>query len=277
MSHLCEALKLSEELRHISLFENMPSGCLVIDLSGEIIDVNPSALRILGSPSVKATKEVNILSFPPLVDAGVSDVVRRALSGERITDDIDYTSRWGKTATIRFTSVPIYDGDYVCLALVMMEDITEYNSLKSELERNNKLLKTVIDAVPSFIWMKDNEGKYIHANKAFEEFNAFVSDGIIGKTDAEIWPDDLVGVVQEVDRQAMECEYPLHITENIQHPRLGSRWYSTTKVGVCDSEKNVIGTVGISCDITRQHEQNEILQDAIKNLTDSLSTNTMVK
>jgi PAS domain S-box-containing protein len=277
MSQLCEALKLSEELRHISLFENMPSGCLVIDLSGEIIDVNPSALRILGSPSAEVTKEVNILSFPPLVDAGVSDIARRALGGEKITDDIIYTSRWGKTSTIRFTSVPIYDGDFVCLALVMMEDLTEYSSLKSELERNNKLLKTVIDAVPSLIWMKDKEGKYIHANKAFEEFNAFVPGGITGKIDAEVWPTELVGALQEADKQAMECEYPIHVTENIQHPTLGSKWYSTTKVGVCDSKDQVIGTVGISCDITRKHERDQILAEAIDTLTASLNRNIYVK
>lgn len=277
MSELCEALKHSEALRLASLFENMPSGCLVIDLAGTIVDVNPKALDILGSPSADDTKQINVLAFQPLIDAGVADIARRALSGEKITNDIVYTSRGGKTSTIRFSSTPIYDGDYVCLALILMEDLTEYAVLKSELERNNKLLKTIIDAVPSLIWMKDNEGKYVHANKAFEEFNAFIPDGIIGKTDVEIWPEELVSVLQIADKQAMECEYPLKITENIQHPTLGSRWYSTTKVGVCDSNKNVIGTVGISCDITKQHEQNEILEEAIETLTASLSGNVYVK
>ena len=275
MSQLCESLKLSETLRHVCLFENMPSGCLVIDLAGEIIDVNPAALRILGSPSADATKEVNILSFPPLVDAGVSDIARRALGGEKITDDIIYTSRWGKTITIRFTSVPIYDGDFVCLALVMMEDITDYNTLRSELERNNKLLKTVIDSVPSLVWMKDVDGKYLHANKAYKEFCAFVDWDIIGKTDKEIWPNS--EVYTEKDKEAMECEYPLEITEQVPHPSLGDRWYHTTKVGVCDRNDRVIGTVGISCDITRKHERDAILAEALDQLTSSLSGNVYVK
>ena len=276
MSELCEDLKNSEVLRHDTLFENMPSGCLVIDLAGEIIDVNPAALRILGSPSAEATKEVNVLSFQPLIDVGVSDIARRALGGERISDDIVYTSRWNKTSTIRFTSVPIYDGDYICLALILMEDITDYNSLKSELERVNKLLKTVIDSVPNLIWMKDKEGKYLHANKAFETFNDFIPTGVIGKIDAEIWPNELVEDLLKADKQAMECEGPLEITENIDHPTLGNRWYHTIKVGVCDDNKNLVGTVGISYDVTKQHEQNEILKDAIKNLTSSLSKNKFV-
>jgi PAS domain S-box-containing protein len=277
MSELCEALKHSEALRHISLFENMPSGCIVIDLAGAIIDVNPKALEILGSPSDEATKQINMLSFEPLVNTGVSDLVRRALGGEKLSDDIVYASTWGKTATIRFTSVPIYDGDYVCLALVMMEDITDYNQLKSELERNNKLLKTVIDSVPSLIWMKDVQGTYLHANKAFEEFNHFVPNGIIGKVDAEIWPEKLVDVLHIADKQAMECEYPIELIENIDHPTLGDRWYHTTKVGVCDANNNVIGTVGISCDITRKHERDKILVEAIEQLTSSLNGNVYVK
>jgi PAS domain S-box-containing protein len=215
-----------------------------------------------------------MLSFEPLVNAGVSDLVRRALGGEKLSDDIVYTSTWGKTSTIRFTSVPIYDGDYVCLALVMMEDITDYNQLKSELERNNKLLKTVIDSVPSLIWMKDTDGKYIHVNKSYKEFCEF-TENIIGKTDYEVWtnPDKY----RQDDIKAMECEGPIEVTEEVDHPILGSRWYHTTKVGVCDANNNVIGTVGISCDITRKHERDAILAEAIEQLTGSLNRNVYVK
>jgi PAS domain S-box-containing protein len=255
----------------------MPLGCLVIDLAGEIVDVNPKALEILGSPSAEITKQINMLSFQPLVDQGVADIARRSLGGEpKIIDDILYTSTWGKTTAIRFTATPIYDEQgCVCLSMVMMEDLTDYNTLKSELERTNKLLKTVIDSVPSLIWMKDVDGKYLHCNKPYEDFCSFAGS-IIGKTDQEIWGDDTQQYI-DADRQAMECEYPITITEQVPHPILGNRWYHTTKVGFCDDSKNVIGSVGISCDITRKHEQDQILAEAIETLTASLNGNTYVK
>ena len=251
---LCETLKTNVADRYINLFRDMPLGCMVVDLAGDILDVNPKALEILGSPSAEETKKINVLSFQPLIDHGVADIARRALSGElKITNDIVYTSTWGKTTAIRFTATPIYDEkDYVCMIIVMMEDMTSYNTLKSELERNNKLLKTVIDSVPSLIWMKDINGKYIHVNKSYEEFCSFAGD-IIGKTDYEIWNNPKKFI--EDDIHAMECKGPLQITEELNHPILGSRWYHTTKVGVCDSSKNIIGTVGISCDITNKHER----------------------
>ena len=159
----------------------------------------------------------------------------------------------------------------------MMEDITDYNSLKCELERTNKMLKTIIDAVPSLIWMKDAQGKYLFANKSFEEFNAFMDDTIIGKTDAEIWPAAQAKAVMDDDVRAMECNYPLEIQETILHPTLGSQWYCTTKIGVCDKSDKILGSVGVSYNITKQVEQDKILADAIDTLTASLNGNVYVK
>jgi len=276
MSATCETLKQNIIYRHENLFKTMPLGCIVIDLNGDIVDVNPKALEILGSPSEEATKEINMLTFQPLVDVGVAAIAIRSLGGEpKIVDDVTYTSRWGKTAVIRFTATPIYDEqDFVCLSLIMMEDMTDYNQLKSELDRNNKLLKTVIDSVPSLIWMKDVNGKYLHCNKSYEKFCSFAGS-IIGRVDQELWdnPEQYI----EADKQAMECEGPIEITEQVPHPIYGDRWYHTTKVGVCDSSNKVIGTVGISCDITKQVEQDKILAEAIDTLTASLNGNVYVK
>jgi len=279
MRATCETLKHNIIHRHENLFETMPLGCLVIDLNGDIIDVNPKALEILGSPSEEATKEINMLTFQPLVDVGVSAMVTRSLSGEpKIVDDVTYTSRWGKTAVIRFTATPIYDEqDFVCLSLIMMEDMTDYNSLKSELERTNKMLKTIIDAVPSLVWMKDADGRYLFVNKSFEEFNSFMEGSIIGKTDVDIWPKELAASVMQDDIAAMECDYPLALTENISHPTLGEQWYRTTKIGICDDSSKSLGSVGVSCNITKQVEQDKILVEAIETLTNSLNRNVYVK
>lgn len=277
---LCETLKTNVADRYLSLFNGMPTGCLVIDLGGSIIDVNPKALEILGSPSAEETKRINVLTFQPLIDQGVADIARRALSGElKITDDIVYTSTWGKTTAIRFSASPIYDEkNYICMVMVMMEDLTEYNSLKSEFERSNKMLKTVIDSIPSLIWLKDNEGRYLFTNRAFDEFNAFLGQDPIGKTDYELWPQEQADRFTSEDISVRECEYPLEKVDAILHPTFGPKHYRTIKVGVCcDDTKALVGTVGISCDVSKQFEQDQILAEAIETLTASLNGNTYVK
>jgi PAS domain S-box-containing protein len=256
----------------------MPLGCFVIDLGGYIVDVNPKALEILGSPSAEATKQINVFSYQPLVDQGVSEIVKRVILGEpKITNDIIYTSRWNKTTAIRFTVTPILDDtNNVCLVIVMMEDLTEYNSLKSELERNNKMLKTVIDSLPSLIWLKDEQGKYLFTNRAFDEFNSFLETDVIGKTDYEIWPQDQADKFTKED-VFVQGEYALEKVDAIIHPTLGSKHYRTMKIGICDKDQNLVGTVGVSCDVSRQYEQDQILAEALEALTASLDGNVYVK
>ena len=87
MSTTCETLTQNIIHRHENLFETMPLGCLVIDLNGDIIDVNPKALEILGSPSAEATKQINMLTFQPLIDAGVSAIAIRSLGCLLYTSD----------------------------------------------------------------------------------------------------------------------------------------------------------------------------------------------
>ena len=279
MSTTCETLTQNIIHRHENLFETMPLGCLVIDLNGDIIDVNPKALEILGSPSAEATKQINMLTFQPLIDAGVSAIAIRSLGGEsKIVHDIYYTSCWGKTAAVRFTATPIYDEqDYVCLSLIMMEDMTDYTSLKCELERNNKMLKTIIDNIPSMIWLKDVDGRYLFTNKSFDEFNQFTNTDPIGKTDYEIWPKDQADSFNAEDISVRECEYLLEKTDAIIHPVYGPKHYHTIKVGVCDKTAKLVGTVGISCDVTKQVERDKILAEAIDTLTASLNGNIYVK
>lgn len=279
MSATCETLKHNMIHRHENLFETMPLGCIVIDLNGDIVDVNPKALEILGSPSAEATKQINMLTFQPLIDAGVSALAIRSLGGEaKIVHDIYYTSCWGKTAAVRFTATPIYDEqDFVCLSLIMMEDMTDYASLKCELERNNKMLKTIIDNIPSMIWLKDVDGRYLFTNKSFDEFNSFTNTDPIGKTDYEIWPKDQADSFTAEDISVRECEYPLEKTDAIIHPVYGPKHYHTIKVGVCDKTAKLVGTVGISCDVTKQVERDKILAEAIDTLTASLNGNIYVK
>ena len=72
MEYSCEGIKHNINQRYEVLLNVAPFGFLLIDLSGEIIEVNRAALQMLGSPSVEETKSINMLSYQPLEDAGIS-------------------------------------------------------------------------------------------------------------------------------------------------------------------------------------------------------------
>ena len=61
------------------VFEETPIGILTCDINGKILQVNKEAIRILNSPSKEATLAINLLAFPPLVQAGLSEDIRNCL------------------------------------------------------------------------------------------------------------------------------------------------------------------------------------------------------
>jgi PAS domain S-box-containing protein len=104
-----EALRRSEA-RYRLLVENAPLGIVSIDQAGNIVDINDKFLELLGSPSSEFTRSVNVLTFPPIVKAGISDDFRRCLeSGALVVKERWYRSHWGKAIYLRYHLAALRD------------------------------------------------------------------------------------------------------------------------------------------------------------------------
>ncbi|MBN2346929.1 MAG: response regulator [Candidatus Aminicenantes bacterium] len=142
-----DALRQSEE-RYRRIVDNAPLGILIADCQGRIIDVNPKLLSILGSPSAEATKAINLLSFPPLIEAGISAAYKKCLNESRlISGEFPYTSKWGKKVCFRAHLVPVLDREGAIIGVQgLIEDITgqrqmeeEHRTLEERLRRMEKM------------------------------------------------------------------------------------------------------------------------------------------
>ncbi len=77
-----EALKRSER-KYRMLFDHTPIGILMVNTKGEVIEVNRFFLQALGSPGVELTKTINVLTFPHMVEAGISRPLRNLYDREQ--------------------------------------------------------------------------------------------------------------------------------------------------------------------------------------------------
>ena len=131
-----EALKESEA-KYRLLVDNAPVGIVLIDRAGRILEVNRCLLDILGSPSAEATKSINMLTYPPLVDSGISGIVKACMEEKRpMLAEAPYTSKWGKKNHLRHMLTPLIDQDgrvYGCQSVV--EDITDRKEAEEEIQR----------------------------------------------------------------------------------------------------------------------------------------------
>lgn len=103
------ALRRNEE-RYRLLFENAPVGIFSATTDGAIIEVNPAALQLLGSPSLEATRSINLLTYPPLVATGFAANFKAcADSGQPVFAEQSYTSKWGRKIHAQYRMTPSTD------------------------------------------------------------------------------------------------------------------------------------------------------------------------
>jgi PAS domain S-box-containing protein len=140
-----EADLRESERRYRLLFEHSPVGILLVTPQGKIVDVNPTTLQILGSPSAEATKAINVLTFPPLIAAGVSTDIQRCIhTAQPMVFEHPYTSKWGKSSFLQFLLTPILDEEgQVSLVQIMIEDISDRKQAESRIHKLNRMLLVI--------------------------------------------------------------------------------------------------------------------------------------
>ncbi|MFN8384004.1 MAG: PAS domain S-box protein [Anaerolineales bacterium] len=151
-----EILRKSED-RFRSLFENAPIGVLLADSLGNVLEVNPAALQILGSPSAEATRQINVLSFPPLINAGISaDFQKCAQTIQFLSSEHPYITKWGRSIDLNLRFAPLVDADGKLLYLqILIEDVTASKQAEKALQESQGRYRALFEASPISIWEED--------------------------------------------------------------------------------------------------------------------------
>lgn len=120
-----EAAEMSE-FKVRSMFENTLTGFMFINPEGAIIEANPAVLKIIGSPSMEATKAINLLTFEPIVKTGFSEDIKICLSTKQvITNEVLYKSKWGKEVYIKYFLIPIFTNNKATGVWANLQDLTD--------------------------------------------------------------------------------------------------------------------------------------------------------
>ena len=129
------------ETQYRDLMENAPLGVLSVDRQGRIVEVNSQLVQLLGSPSVEATKRINLFTFQPLVATGVADHFRQCLeNGEAGVFETPYTSKWGHPVYLRCHIRPIEDRNHEIVGVQgIVEDISNAKQIETQLRQAQKM------------------------------------------------------------------------------------------------------------------------------------------
>ncbi|NQS90677.1 response regulator [Patescibacteria group bacterium] len=141
-----------------------------------------------------------------------------------------------------------------------MRYATERKKAEEALVQERDLLQALIDNIPDSIYFKDDKNRFVRVNKAKAEHPGATPENMIGKTDFDYFPKEQAKEAFTDDNQVMESNRPLvDKVEKTTHADGTEHWASITKIPRHNERGQVIGTMGISRDITERKKAEETL------------------
>lgn len=137
-------------------------------------------------------------------------------------------------------------------------DTTERREAEDTLRRSERRFSVFMDNLPAFAWMKDLDGRYLYTSKQLEKLAPYHNARAIGKTDAEIWPEEIASTYQANDRAAISTKKSLQAVESYlvgteRHLVLSS------KFPILDQDGSVVMVGGASLEVTDRVHAEEAL------------------
>jgi len=125
------------------------------------------------------------------------------------------------------------------------------------------LLQALIDSIPDLIFYKDQQSVYIGCNSAFEGFVGTDKKSIIGKTDLDLFPQDVAEFFREKDRQMLTSGEARRNEEWVDFPDGSKALLDTLKTPYYSANDELLGLIGVSRDITDLHANRERLAHSL--------------
>ncbi len=133
----------------------------------------------------------------------------------------------------------------------------ERRNVEETSRTNASRLQAILDNTSAVIYVKDLQGQFLLINKRFEALSSH--DAIVGKSDADLFPSDVVATIHAHDRQVRETAQPLEF-EEIVPQRDGLHTYVAVKFPIFDSAGQVAAIGGISTDISERKKAVDALE-----------------
>jgi diguanylate cyclase (GGDEF)-like protein/PAS domain S-box-containing protein len=131
------------------------------------------------------------------------------------------------------------------LRQAICRDADQLRRKEAELELSLNQRAAILRNIPDPAWLKDREGRYVAVNEAFSREFGLPANAVVGKTDLDLFPHEAAETYRADDFTVMD-EGRSKRMEALS----AGRWLETVKAPVYDREGGVVGTTGISRDIT---------------------------
>ena len=244
------------------LIDNIPDHIYIKDKKSRFVIVNKATADFLGKKPEDLIGKTDFDLFPEeKAKEYFNDEIRVMKKGEPITDNVEKLIYSGKEFWMSSSKIPWYDRNGKIMGTMgISRDITKRKQSEDDLlSREKSLFDSLMDNITESIFYKDLNSRFIRINTACaEKFGIKNPEQAVGKTDFDFFSEEHAKQAYEDEQNVIKTSKPIvDLEEKETFENKADKWASTTKIPWYDKDKNIIGTFGITKDITEKKKAEE--------------------
>lgn len=262
MHALYQRQKSSYEARLRALFGTIQDLVWLKDPDGVYLACNPMFERFFGATEAEIVGKTDY----DFVDKELADYFRKHdrfaidQGGPSYNEECVTFADDGHVAWMETVKTPMHDESGLLIGVIgVARDITERKKILEKLSLRESYLTAIIENQDGMVWLKDKGGRYLAVNRKYLEVCGKSIRQIIGKTDRDLWPQEIAEKYQADDARVLMTGKSILIEESGLDNGVVC-WYETFKSPVINEQGEVVATTGASHDITERKQVEDDLR-----------------
>ena len=251
-------------------------GIVIATLDGTLTYANPAFCTLVGETDPQALVGKSFFSYYPeaLRTRLRKEILPALMKRDHWQGELAVLTRAGKASPTLENLALVADealtgerGEPRYL-IRQVSDITVRKEMEEALAMERHLLHALLDNVPDHVYFKDLESRFLRISTANARWLKVADPSVVqGKTDFDYFAPEHAQKALADEQRIIETGKPLlNVEEKETWPDGRETWVSTSKMPLRDTAGRIIGTFGVSTDITARKlaeiEREHLLADS---------------
>lgn len=165
--------------------------------------------------------------------------------------EVIFKTKTGRPLWVAITASRIFSRNQEEYIEGIIENISTHKEMEEKLSLERDFLQGLLDNIPDIIYFKDHNNHIIKVNKFYAQGVGLKAEEIVGKTDFDFFPYEQAKQMFDDDNEVLISGKP--IVGKIERTLLPDGTWNqviTTKIPMYDKTGKIIGTMGITRDMT---------------------------